>query len=199
MIALCGAALVAACSKGDAKGDSAKTADSMAAAASARAAPATPAPAPAATMTDAFVLARLHADNVSDSSAGKMAAEKGSMPAVKEIGRMMMKDHHAMHVDGMALAKKANISTDSPANDPDAAAEKAVADSMAAAPKGAAWDKFFIDHQVAGHEKVLEFAQEAANATQNAELKALLQKGAPIVQKHLDKAKEIQGKLNATP
>lgn len=72
-----------------------------------------------------------------------------------------------------------------------------VADSLAAATSGAAWDKAFIDHAVEGHIKVLQLAQDAANTTQSADIKAMIQKATPVVQKHLDKAKEIQGKLSA--
>lgn len=185
--------LVSACGKGEKAEDSAKKSDSIAAATSAMT-PA-PAPAPAAALSDANVLAKLDADNVADSSAGAMAATKGTSASVKEFGRMMMKDHHAMRVEGAALASKAGITPALPPGDADAAADAAVADSMRTMPKGAAWDKFFADHQVDGHMKVLQFAQDAANRTQNADLKAMIQKAAPTVQKHLDKAKAIQGTL----
>ena len=195
LLGLCAAVTVAACSKGaDATADSAKKADSAAAATPAMTTPpATPAP-PA--MTDASILGKLDADNVSDSTAGAMAVEKGTNASVKEFGRMLMKDHHAMRVEGMAVAKKASVTPETP-HDADAAAEKAVGDSLAGASKGAAWDKAFIDHAVDGHTKVLQYAQDAANATQNADIKAMIQKASPIVQKHLDKAKDIQGKLPA--
>lgn len=197
LLALCATASVAACSKrADATADSTKKADSAAAAASATA-PATPPPGPAApAMTDASILGKLDADNVSDSTAGAMAVEKGTSASVKEFGRLMMKDHHAMRVEGMSVAKKANVTPEA-AHDADAAAEKAVGDSLAAQAKGAAWDKAFIDHAVDGHTKVLQFAQDAANATQNADIRTMIQKATPIVQKHLDKAKDIQGKLPA--
>ncbi len=195
VLGLSAAVTVAACSKGaDATADSAKKADSAAAAAATPAAtmaaraPATPA------LTDASILGTLDADNVSDSTAGSMAVEKGSSASVKEFGRMLMKDHHAMRVEGMAVAKKAGITPETPSPD---AAEKAVADSLTSATKGAAWDKAFIDHAVDGHTKVLQYAQDAANSTQNADIKAMIQKASPIVQKHLDKAKDIQGKLAA--
>ncbi|MEO5818549.1 MAG: DUF4142 domain-containing protein [Gemmatimonadaceae bacterium] len=191
-VALCTAALVSGCSSGEKKEDSAKIADSIAAATPAPA----PAPAPPA-MTDANILAKLDADNVADSSAGAMAVSKGTHADVKEFGRMMMKDHHAMRVEGMALAKKNSITPAMPAGDADEAAEKAVADSMTAMPKGAAWDKFYIDHMVAGHETVIRFAQQAANSAQNADVKAMVEKATPTVQKHLDKAKDIQTKLGA--
>ncbi len=197
LLALSAAALVAGCTKKDATADSAKLADSTAAAAAATAA--TPAPAPATpALTDAVILGTLDADNVSDSTAGALAEQKGTSASVKEFGRMMRKDHHAMRVEGMAVAKKANVTPSAP-SDADAAAEKAAGDSLAAAPKGAAWDKSFVDHAVEGHQKVLQFAQDAANATQNADIKAMIQKATPTVQKHLDKAKDIQGKLAAKP
>ncbi|CAN5915130.1 hypothetical protein BH11GEM2_BH11GEM2_04210 [soil metagenome] len=197
VLGLSAAVTVAACSKGaDATADSAKKADSAAAAAAAATpaatmtarAPATPA------LTDASILGTLDADNVSDSTAGSMAVEKGSSASVKEFGRMLMKDHHAMRVEGVAVAKKAGITPETPSPD---AAEKAVADSLTSATKGAAWDKAFIDHAVDGHTKVLQYAQDAANSTQNADIKAMIQKASPIVQKHLDKAKDIQVKLAA--
>lgn len=190
--ALCAAALVSGCGKGEKKEDSARIADSIAAATPAPA----PAPAPPA-MTDANILAKLDADNIADSTAGAMAVSKGTHADVKEFGRMMMKDHHALRVEGMALAKKDNITPAMPAGDADEAAEKAVADSMTSMAKGADWDKYFADHMVADHEKVLRFAQDAANTAQNADLKTMIQKATPTVQKHLDKAKAIQTKLGA--
>jgi predicted outer membrane protein len=63
-------------------------------------------------------------------------------------------------------------------------------------PKGAEWDKFYIDHMVAGHEKVLRSAQDASNSAQHPDVKVLILKATPVVQKHLDKAKEVQTKLS---
>ena len=191
--ALCTSALVAGCGKGDKSADSAKVADSTAAAA----AKAAPAAAAAPAMSDANILAKLDADNVSDSTGGAMAMSKGTSASVKEYGKMMEKDHHTMRAEGMALAKKLNVTPQMPANDPDSAAMKAAADTMTSTPKGKDWDKWYINHAVADHEAVLKFAQDAENATQNADLKAAIQKAAPVVQKHLDKAKEIQAKLGA--
>ena len=181
--------LAQACGKGEKAEGSAKRADSAAVPAVA------PAPDPEPTFTDANVLAKLDADNVADSSAGAMAATKGSLASVKEFGRVMMKDHHVMRVAGAAVASTAGIAPAMRLGDADAAADAAVADSMTAMPRGAAWDKYFADHQVAGHTKVLQFAQDAVNHTQNGDLKAMIQKAAPTIQKHLDRAKAIQGTL----
>jgi putative membrane protein len=185
------AALVAGCSKGDSTADTSKARDS----ATAAAAPA-PAPAAAPAMTDANILAVLDAANVADSSDGSVAASKGTSADVKAFGREMVKDHHALRAEGQALAKKLNITPEPPAGDNSAAAAAAWHDSLVAMPKGAAFDKAYIDHEVTAHEQVLQKAQAAEAAAQNPELKAMLPKAAAKVQEHLDHAKQIQTRLS---
>ena len=192
--ALCAAALVVGCSKGDKNADSAMKADSAAAAMTPP-----PAPAPAApTLTDPNIVAILDGANATDSSAASIAATKGTSAGVKEFARTMMRDHHALRKAGQDLAKKLNVTPEAPAGDNSAATAKAWQDSLTAMPKGAAFDKAYIGHEVTYHEAVLKTAQDAAGITQNAELKALITKAAPNIQAHLDHAKSLQSKL-ATP
>ncbi|MFL5605527.1 MAG: DUF4142 domain-containing protein, partial [Gemmatimonadaceae bacterium] len=164
---------------------------------SAMAAPPSSAAAPAAapTMTDANIFAVLDAANVADSSDGSVAASKGTSADVKAFGRDMMRDHHALRAQGQALAKKINVTPEVPAGDNSQAAAAAWHDSLGAMPKGAAFDKAYIDHEVTAHEQVLQKAQAAESAAQNAELKAMLPKAASSVQGHLERAKQIQTKL----
>lgn len=187
-LALLVAAGLSACSKGDKTADSVKVADSATATATAPA-PATPA------LTDANIFAVLDAANVADSSDGSVAATKGTSADVRRFGTDMVKDHHALRVDGLALAKKLNVTPEPPPDDNSAAAAAAWHDSLNATPKGAAWDKAYVDHEVTAHEVVLQKAQSALGATQNPDVKALIQKAAPKVQEHLDHAKQIQAKL----
>lgn len=193
--ALCAAALVAGCAGGDKTADSAKMADSMAAAAAA----ATPAPPPAPVLTDANIVALLDAANATDSTHGSHASSMGTDAEVKTFGKNMMRDHHALRKAGEDLAKKLGVTPELPAGDNSAAAVKAWADSMMAMPKGAAWDKAYINHEVTYHEAVLATAQAGLAAAQNQELKDLITKAAPNIQAHLDHAKKIQARLAATP
>jgi putative membrane protein len=196
LAALCAAAAVAACARGDKPADSTRAADSVAAAnAAATPAPAPAAPAPAPTMSDANIFAALDEANMADSTTGSMAATKGTRAEVKAYGREMMKDHHALRVEGQALAKKLNVTPQPAPDDSSAAMDRALADSLTAMPAGPAWDKFYIDHAVTHHQMVLMTAQTAMSSTQTPEIKAMLTKAAPIIQSHLDKAKAIQSKL----
>jgi putative membrane protein len=62
--------------------------------------------------------------------------------------------------------------------------------------KGAAFDKAYVDHEVAYHEQVLDAVDKVLipNAT-NAELKGLLVQVRPVFVAHLEHAKRIQAAL----
>ena len=61
---------------------------------------------------------------------------------------------------------------------------------------GAAFDKAYIDHEVAYHEAVISALDKTLiPSAQNAELKALLVKVRPAFVAHLDHAKQLQAEL----
>ncbi|HEX6600982.1 MAG TPA: DUF4142 domain-containing protein [Gemmatimonadaceae bacterium] len=195
IVALSAAALVAACSKGENNADSARLADSAAAAAAAPAGSTTTTAAP--TLTDANIVAVVDEANMADSASGSVAATKGTNAEVKSFGRDMMRDHHALRKMGQDLAKKLNVTPQPPANDSSEARDKAWVDSLQAMPKGTAFDKAYIDHEVGAHTQVLSTLHTAQNAAQNAELKDLITKAIPTIESHLKKAQDIQSKLQS--
>ena len=62
--------------------------------------------------------------------------------------------------------------------------------------KGAAFDKAYVDHEVAYHQAVLDAVDKTLiPSAKNAELKALLVKVRPAFVAHLEHAKMLQAKL----
>jgi len=59
-------------------------------------------------------------------------------------------------------------------------------------PKGADWDKDFVDKEIDGHKKVLDKLQDAKKATTNPELGEMLTKATAKVQEHLQKAQALK-------
>lgn len=155
------------------------------------------APAPAPALTDANIVAILDAANESDSAFGAMAVKKAKSPDVKRFARLMMSEHHMLRAQGQQLAKKLNVTPVPPANF-DLPDKEHAAMTDLEKKSGADFDKAYIDHEVEYHQVVLQTATQALNAAQNPELKDLIQKAAPIIQKHLDEAKQIQAKLSST-
>ncbi len=195
-VALCAAALVAACAKKENNADSARLADSTAAASSTTTATTTTTSTPPA-LTDANIVALVDHANMADSATGSVAASKGTNSEVKSFGRDMMRDHHALRQMGQDLAKKINVTPQMPPSDSSEARDKAWLDSLNSMPKGAAWDKAYIDHEVGAHQMVLSTLHTAEGAAQNADLKALITKAIPTIESHLKKAQDIQSKLQS--
>jgi putative membrane protein len=148
--------------------------------------------------TDANIVALLDEANKADSSAGKFALGKAADPGVKQFAKLMMGEHHALRVQGQALAKKLKITPEAPSNDPVQTAGSSEMSALQSAGTGAAFDKAYIDQEVTIHKAVLDLADKAHGDTQTAELKALIEKAKPVIQKHLDKAEALQKKLGKT-
>ncbi|MEO8576335.1 MAG: DUF4142 domain-containing protein [Gemmatimonadales bacterium] len=153
------------------------------------------APAPAPSLTDANIVYILDNANMLDSAAGSVAAKKGTSADVREFAQMMMRDHHSLRQQGQDLAKKLGVTPAAPANDDSKGAMDRTMTLLNGAAKGKDFDKAYIDNEATYHKALLETATAAMNAAQNAELKNLIQKAAPAVQAHLDRAQAIQSKL----
>lgn len=147
---------------------------------------------PPVPLTDANIVFILDHANMLDSAAGAVAAEKGTASDVREYGRMMMRDHHSLRQQGQALATKLGVTPAAPPNDASRAQTDRTMALLNGATKGRDFDKAYIDNEVTYHLAVLETATTAMSAAQNAELKNLIQKAAPLIQGHLDRAKAIQ-------
>lgn len=147
------------------------------------------------TWSDANIFALLDEANAADSSAGSIAATKGTAAAVRSFARDMMRDHHSLRVQGAALAKKLNVTPAAPGDDPVPAMAQTETNTLNSTAKGKDFDKAYIDAEVDAHKAVLDLATKAAGQTQTTELKNLIQKAAPLIQAHLDKAEAIQKTL----
>ena len=149
-------------------------------------------------LTDSNIVALLDDANKADSAAGAVAAKKATDADVKAFAKLMMAEHHALRVAGQELAKQLGITPKPPERNPLAGYVKGETDALQKTPKGAEFDRTYIDHEVSVHQAVLDFANMARVTTQTAELKALIEKAIPVIRKHLDQAMEIQKKLGAT-
>lgn len=154
-----------------------------------------PAPAPAPALSDANIVYILDNAHMLDSAAGSVAAAKGTSTDVRDFGNMMMRDHHQLRQQGQDLAKKLGITPEAPANDERKAQLDRTMTLLNGAARGKDFDKAYIHNEVTYHKAVLETVTAAMGAAQNAELKNLIQKAAPAILAHLDRAQAIQSKM----
>ena len=134
--------------------------------------------------------------NQVDIDAGKLAESKGSNAQVKAFGRQMVTDHTGVNQQAVALAKKLSVTPQDNATSQSLKAGGADNVKKLNGLSGAAFDKAYVDHEIAYHEQVLDAIDKVLvpNA-KNDELKALIVKVRPAFVAHLEHAKMVKGQL----
>jgi putative membrane protein len=146
-------------------------------------------------MNDATIVAIFDAANTFDIETGTLGSQKGSSKEVKAVGASLVRDHSAVRQQGRDLAKKLGVTPTPPAVNP-FAAQHAKAMTELKAAKGPAFDRAFLDHEIAYHQAVIDAVTKTLlPAIQNAELKAFVEKVAPAFQAHLDMCKAARAQL----
>lgn len=149
----------------------------------------------AAELSDANIVALLDEANMADSAAGALAVSKATSKAVKDFARLMMSEHHALRKQGQDLAKQLGVTPEPPADDPLKPLVESEMTALKSAPKGAEFDRVYIEQEIAAHKAVLDLAENAGDQADNEQLKALIEKAKPVIQKHLDQAESIRDEL----
>lgn len=129
--------------------------------------------------------------NSAEVALGQIVAGKTKNPAVKQFAQMMVKDHTAAlnELQELAQSKNLNFNDDLPA-DARSLQTKLSSDT------GKQLDKDYMDGMLEDHQKdVQEFTDQSQKA-KDPDLKQWATKTLPILQKHLEKAQQINARLN---
>ena len=147
-------------------------------------------------VTDPQIASIVVTANQVDIDAGKLAKSMASSADVKKFADQMITDHTGVNKSAVDLVTKLKVT---PEDNPTSQSLKKGGDNNVAklkTLKGAAFDKAYIDHEVAYHQAVIEAVDKTLipSAT-NADLKALLVKVRPAFVAHLEHAKHVQSSL----
>lgn len=146
--------------------------------------------------TDPQIAAIVVTANQVDIDAGKLAERKAHASEVKAFAKRMVTDHTGVNEAAVGLAEKLHLT---PESNPTSASLKQGGDQNLDTLRnlsGKAFDKAYIDHEVAYHQAVLDAMDKVLiPSAQNSQLKALLVKVRPAFVDHLNHAKMIQSTL----
>ena len=130
--------------------------------------------------------------NNAEIALGKMVAAKTKDPNVKQFAQMMVKDHTTALDQLQELAQSKNLNLNDN-NLPDDAKEL---QTKLSSDTGKQLDKDYMNGMVEDHQKdVQEFTDESQNA-KDPDVKQWVSKTLPVLQKHLQKAQQVDAKLN---
>ena len=146
--------------------------------------------------TDAQIAGIVVAANQVDVDAGKLAKSRTKNKEVSQFAQQMITDHTAVNKQAGALAKKLGVKPED--SDTSKSLKAGAADNIKNLKglKGSAFDKAYVDHEVAYHQAVLDAIDKVLiPSAQNAELKGLIEKVRPAIAAHLDHAKMVVADL----
>lgn len=124
---------------------------------------------------------------------GQLAEQKASSQQVKQFGQRMVTDHTKLNDQLMSVASKDNIPLPTQLTGKD----KAQYDRLAAL-SGTQFDRAYMRYMVKDHTEDISEFQKEANSGSNPDLKSLAGMALPILQQHLQLAKDTQNSLGVT-
>lgn len=144
-------------------------------------------------LTDPEIASVAVTANQIDINYAKIAKEKSKNADVLEFAETMATDHQSVIDEATALVTKLGVT---PKDNAMSKSLNKSADEMKKtleAKSGSDFDKAYIDNEVAYHKKVIDAVQNVLiPQSQNAELKALLEKVLPTLKTHLEHAEMVQ-------
>jgi putative membrane protein len=128
-----------------------------------------------------------------DAERGKLAQKKTKSEDVKQFADQMVNDHTAGANEVLALAKKLGVKPE------ESSVTKSLKDGAAETTaklgklNGAAFDKAYVDAEVAYHQAVIDAVNKVLlPAVKNPEVKKALENTGPTLQGHLVHARQLQ-------
>lgn len=148
----------------------------------------------AGTMSEVEIVRQVTLSNTGEIATSQLALDKATNAEVKQYAQRMIDEHQAAQgqVDSLAVRLGAAAQEQVPDTADQALEQRRTAlQGMT----GADFDREYMSMQVEMHQATLDMLNRSVNATQNTELKSMLQTMIPAVQSHLDQARQIQGQL----
>lgn len=179
---------------GCARDDTARMDQPMTADTAAESAPAAP-----AQVTDPQIAAIVVAANEVDIEAGELARERATNPQVRQFAERMVTDHTAANQQAQELAGRLGVTPEeSPTSQQLRQGGQQNLERLRGL-SGAEFDRAYIEHEVAYHQQVLDAIDNTLipNA-QNPELRSLLEQTRPVIEAHLNQARQLEGTLRGS-
>lgn len=146
--------------------------------------------------TDSQIVGIVVAADQIDIDYAKLAMSKTKNKQVKDFAQQMITDHSTVQQSVFGLAAKLNVT---PADSDTSNSLKAQAQQMTQklqGLKGKAFEKAYIDNEVAYHQAVINATKTVLiPSAQNAELKSALEGAEPLFEGHLQHAQRVQSAI----
>jgi putative membrane protein len=136
------------------------------------------------TVQESEVIDQLHAANVLEIAAGKLAQRHAGSADVKRYGEHLVQDHTKADRELTAFAKRTGVKL--------AVVDSAKLDALKAL-RGKDFDRAFLGMMVKDHQSAIELVRTAQPRATNYDVRAILDKTLPTLEHHSQTARQLSG------
>ena len=127
-----------------------------------------------------------------DVEAGKQALARSHNRAIRSFAQQMIRDHQAVNVKALALVKKLHVTPEANATSKGLTEAADATRAKLSHLWGAAFDRAYIDNEVAYHKTVNGALKSTLiPSANNGELKSLLKTGLTLFREHQEHAEQV--------
>jgi putative membrane protein len=130
------------------------------------------------------------ADGQAEIVLGQLAAQRASNTDVRQFGEMMVRDHQEAAEELKQIASKHNIELSTSLDDDHNDLRERLSKLS-----GAEFDREYIKAMVEDHEEAVNDTRDKAERGDNSEIKQWAAKTLPVLEKHRERAKQLQEQL----
>lgn len=138
------------------------------------------------TMEDKAFVKKAAEGGMAEVQLGKLAQQKSSSPDVKAFAQKMVNDHSQLNEQMMPIAQQMGVSSPQEMSKKDKK-EMAKLENLS----GQQFDQAYIKYMIKDHKKDLSEFQNTASRTRNSQLKQAAERGAQVIQAHLQDIEQI--------
>lgn len=146
-------------------------------------------PTPDGSVLGAFIAASQH-----EIQHGKLAEQKASTQAVRDLGRTVSRDHDDFVLNAQELGKRHGIKPSTASGDTSVSGHRGVMADLRAA-NGTEFDRVFLEHEIDYHRWLIDLINTTMlPRASNQEVKTFLQQAIPAFQQHSKAAQDLLAK-----
>lgn len=146
--------------------------------------------------TDKMFVMKAAQGGLTEIKLGELASQKSSSDDVKQFGEKMVKDHTQLNEDMKPIAQSMGVTPPAQLNKK----HQKMYDKLSGM-SGDEFDKAYLSAMVKDHHDDLKDFKSEASSTQNADLKAAVQKGTTVIEEHtamVEKLAQSKGAMAST-
>ncbi|HEY0779320.1 MAG TPA: DUF4142 domain-containing protein [Gemmatirosa sp.] len=141
-------------------------------------------------LSDANILDKEIGGDSAEIAIARYVGQQRTSPAVRAYAMMLIDDHSHSMRETRSLARRLSITPAPPPGDTTAQETAHVLEHLRTL-QGRALDTAFVQHEIADHQHDIADAHRMEAAARDPHVKTLIRQSLPVLQKHLDRARQI--------